>query len=362
MKNRMKFFFILSLFFCFQKTYAQYIISLETKNAQIQNSVINIQIVSDKLLPNKLNLGEVFVSKSEKRNIGFSKNTKSGVLNYFKRYNASGSKPQILIEIKTFELSEKLNQNLVSGQIKLETSAYSVFDGDTSKLCNTRSSSNYQRNLPLKDLSNINQQVQICLDNALIYVLAFVNKNKNVLENFATDSKVIIRPFKVYSAIDTVFYQQRKVNWNDFKGPIRSKSDYGAAIFTSFGFESKLFTDKGIITMEITPKVYMDKNMSWARPGMKDDYGLAHEQLHFDIAYWQTLLFLGKIKSFKAKSEKDLVSMVNYEYLEFYKILTKVQNDYDSETNHSIIKPMQQKWAVKVSDNIKGFKINTLYQ
>jgi hypothetical protein len=360
LKNAIIFIFLLLESPC---AFSQIKISLKSENQSLKNDFLKTVAVKTAYLKSKNSIGKVYTNANNTTDIILEKGISAAVLKQINSYETNKNAPEIVLNIEIFELNEKIfSKNILAGKISLEIATYMITDGDTNRLCRARSSVSYQRSMDIKSISNLDKEVQICVDNCYNYIYNYVKKNKGILENYAQSSKVIIKPFKIANVRDTVYYQQRKVTWADFNGPIRSRTDYGAAIFASFGYESKLYTDNSQISMEITPKIFMDKNMSWVRSEMKNDYALSHEQLHFDIAYLLSLQYLQKIKTFKAKTEKDLLSLVNYEYLEFYKKMHTEQEQYDDETNHSLNREFQNKWSKKIKAEITAFDVNALYK
>lgn len=337
----------------------QYYLSTPKKNASIKNT--DFDIVSVEFDTKSTFVGQVFTATKQKQNIGFRNSVSKSIEDYYKLYN-SGKKVKVKIIVKDFSVTETIsNENNISGNIKYELEAYFENEEKSTKFCNSRNSAKYSRTLQASMLPNVEKQITETLDNGLKFVIGYIKNSKSNLEAFATDYKVIIKPFFVKPTIDTVYYQQRKVTWEDFNGPVRNNHQYGAAIFTSFGFDSKLTVENNVIIAEITPKVYTDKNMSWAKPEIKNAHALSHEQLHFDICYLNTLRFLQKIKTFKEPTQNDLISRIQYEYLEFYRTTHKMQTQYDEETNHSLIKPKQKEWEDKIRMEIKHIDTKEIF-
>jgi hypothetical protein len=54
---------------------------------------------------------------------------------------------------------------------------------------------------------------------------------------------------------------------------------------------------------------------------------------------------LRKLQNIEAKTMDDLSSMIQYEYLEAYKEMNRIQDAYDLETNHNLNKTKQAEWA-----------------
>jgi YHS domain-containing protein len=337
----------------------QLIIDLKTKNTALKNTDFEVIGVKSKL--NYSTIGEVYISSNQKQKVRFRMAPEKAIESYFKQYNTGNKKVKVEVIISNLNISENMtSSNSISGRIVFDIEAYFVTEKDTTKFCNSRNSAKYTRTPQNSMLENVEKQVIQTLDSGLKYIIGYIKNSKANLEAFATDSEVIIKPFYVKPSIDTVYYQQRKVTWADFNGPVRRADKYGAAIFTSFGFDSKLSVENGVVRAEITPKVYTDKNMSWAKPEIKNQYALAHEQLHFDICYLNTLRFLAKIKTLKEPTRDDLISRIQYEYLEFYRNTHTMQTHYDDETNHSLIKHKQQEWEQKIKNELAAIDLRKI--
>lgn len=350
------------LFFVQNSLLGQYHFALDRKNTTIKNIDFDVVSVRNSTKNSSKYFGEVYVNERQKQKIGFENGIEKSIENYYKIYNSGSKKVKVLVNITHLNITEVLTNNKqISGNIKFDIEGYFIDKNDTTKFCNSRNSAKYTRTLQASMLPNVEKQIIEAIDSGLKFMIGYVKNSKANLEAFATDSKVIIHPFYSKPNADTVYYQQRKVNWSDFDGPIRNNNRYGAAIFTSFAFDSKLTVQNNTIIAEITPKVYTDKNMSWAKPEIKTPYALSHEQLHFDICYLNTLKFLEKIKDFKEDSSDDLISRIQYEYLEFYKKTHKMQTEYDDETNHSLVKHKQKEWEDKIRSAIKEFDLPKIF-
>ena len=350
------------LFFVQNSLLGQYHFALNKKNTTIKNTDFEVVSVRNSIKNSSKYFGELYVNERQKQKIGFESSIEKSIENYYKSYNVGSKKVKVLVNITHLHISEDLHTNKqISGNIKYDIECFFIQNNDTTKFCNSRNSAKYTRTLQTSMLPNVEKQIIEVLDSGLKFMIGYVKNSKTNLEAFATDSRVIIRPFYSIPNADTVYYQQRKVNWSDFNGPIRNNNQYGAAIFTSFAFDSKLTVENNTIIAEITPKVYTDKNMSWAKAGIKTPYALSHEQLHFDICYLNTLKFLEKIKTFKEDTRDDLISRIQYEYLEFYKKTHKMQTAYDDETNHSLVKDKQKEWEDKIRQEIKQIDTQQIF-
>ncbi|WP_255068931.1 hypothetical protein [Lacihabitans sp. LS3-19] len=343
--------------------FGQYTFSLEKYNSGIK--ILDFEIVDVKFETKNNYFGDVFVANLKKEKIGLKENIEKSIFQYYKKYNSNkNAKVKVMILVKNLMLVENSNASKnIDGKISYDFEAYFVNEKDSSKFCNSRNSAKYTRTSQTSMLPNVEKQFISVLDGGLNFIIKYVSNSKSKMEAFATHSKVIIKPLYSKPSVDTVYYQQRKVNWNDFQGPFRASEKYGAAIFSSFGYDSKIYVENYTIYTEITPKVFTDKNMSWAKPEVKNSYSLNHEQLHFDICFLNSLRFLKKIKTFdKEPTQDDLISRIKYEYLEFYRATHNMQEQYDSETNHSIIKDKQIAWQIKIEEALKEIKKEAIFE
>ncbi|CAM2063849.1 Sel1 repeat family protein [Sulfidibacter corallicola] len=100
---------------------------------------------------------------------------------------------------------------------------------------------------------------------------------------------------------------------------------------------------------------YMEPNLSWCRPGMRNDYGLAHEQLHFDISE----IFARQLRASLAKIPPHEIDKANEAYRRIVDEMNRTQTRYDDETQHGISRELQSKWAESVADALE--KLNLHY-
>ena len=142
--------------------------------------------------------------------------------------------------------------------------------------------------------------------------------------------------------------EDRKLTWSDYLGTAKTGSDVAASTATYLGIEYN-FNNKGF-GYKITCS--FSKNKSWGLH--KTDYILAHEQGHFDIAE----IFARKLHKemteyrFDKDSFKDDLKNI---YLKITADKEEMQNTYDRETNHSIIKEKQAEWLKKIDQMLKEY-------
>ncbi len=143
--------------------------------------------------------------------------------------------------------------------------------------------------------------------------------------------------------------ENRKLTWADYKGKPDPNADAAASTATYIGIEYSMKNNS--FSYKITCS--FSQTRSWGLH--KTDYILAHEQGHFDIAE----IFARKLNKemsqyvFNARSyQQDLKKIYDKVMLE----KEKMQNQYDAETNHSIIKDKQEEWLKKIAGLLLEFK------
>ncbi|MFY0253063.1 hypothetical protein ACDQ55_03830 [Chitinophaga sp. 30R24] len=153
---------------------------------------------------------------------------------------------------------------------------------------------------------------------------------------------------------DTLFYlSNHQLQWNDFKAK-PSPAGFSAAVsYTSFAYDgnSDLINDTLHITLQL--QVFFIKSASWVRPDARDNYTLAHEQLHFDITRLVVERFKQKLRQ-TALNRDDYDSVIQYQYLKSFQEMNRLQYRFDQETNHGLNDAEQIRWRDKISVGLRN--------
>jgi len=139
----------------------------------------------------------------------------------------------------------------------------------------------------------------------------------------------------------------QKLTWKDFKGKPNKRSPYKAMTFASIGSNLISFS-KNELKVEIL--CHFIKNKSWTK--METDELLRHEQVHFDIAELAARKMRQKISDLNLKNlnHKNIESKLNAIFNASVKDQVKMNQKYDSETNHSINSKSQEEWENRVKE------------
>lgn len=139
----------------------------------------------------------------------------------------------------------------------------------------------------------------------------------------------------------------RKLTYSDFKGPVPPSSPWAATTRSNISFSYETVNGK-LTNVAVYSTFSRDK--SWMKT--KIPVVLQHEQLHFDI----TEVFARRFYADVMK-QQDLVNpkeKLNQLFSEANKLCGKMQEQYDSETQHGIVAEEQEEWTTRISEMLKS--------
>lgn len=129
------------------------------------------------------------------------------------------------------------------------------------------------------------------------------------------------------------------MTWDDFQGFVPPFTGYEAAIASAVYLEYDSSKNKF--------HAYAAQNnmRSWAkRSRLNQEYGLGHEQHHFNI----TELHARKLNEYIAENPDGGEYLFNLRLGSINLDLRKMQSEYDSETDHSLIFDTQRRWEYRI--------------
>ncbi len=350
LKNIILFFIIFSVI----PVRAQFILTPSAERKKLVFEDFFVREISDNRAKKGV-LGYVFRNREQKEMVSLRNGPERSLHHYLSAYYKQDTTGVPLrIRIDEFSITENTTPaHSIKGSIQLGITVFSVKDDIQSKVCDAQSRSTYTRPLDGPFEKELANEIGKVIDHALLFVVKNIEMNKGILEAFAIGSRVEILPFFNEANPDTLYYHQGKISWEDFKGAPRSGSPYGAAIFTSFQAETNITVKDRIIIATVRPRVFMDRSMSWVKSPSRNWEGLKHEQLHFDITYLTMLEYLDKIRDLSAETADDLSSMIQFEYLEYFRKMNRLQEKYDAETHHSTNRASQAAWESQLKKLLK---------
>jgi len=155
-----------------------------------------------------------------------------------------------------------------------------------------------------------------------------------------------------------IFYDgKRNLTWGDFKAPPCNDCIEAALTNSGMGFNFAFSSDGRATTLIINVFCYFDKSQSWVKPIGHNDYVLRHEQDHYDITYIGTMHFIQAVRAanITASNYNGLLTKL---YQESVTSMKDMQDQYDNETDHSLIKDKQEAWNEKIDAELAVLKNN----
>ena len=207
---------------------------------------------------------------------------------------------------------------------------------------------------------SINQQgtaasgLQRALTGALEFLHKWMQQEVGTNPKLAERVEVIFEDQVENTDNDTVFYNpSRPLVWDDFRAKPQGRQ-YSASIFPSFAWEGESTVVDGVIYLHLQFKVYMLKSSSWVRT--PSAYGLNHEQRHFDLVKIVVERFKEKLLDMQLTPD-DYEGVLGYQYLETYREMNQLQDQYEKETQNGMNKTAQQKWNQWIEEELQSYSV-----
>jgi hypothetical protein len=155
------------------------------------------------------------------------------------------------------------------------------------------------------------------------------------------DSKQFLPFQKPYDSVALV--------WKDFKATTIASLPWSAVTCTNTEFNTRIQKTKETIKIKYTFKFYFNRKLSNKKRGVNSEYILQHEQIHFDIAWYHYQLFLKEIRATEFTIDNYNI-ICKQKFTAYVAAAEAMQNNYDTETNHSIDEVKQKEWDEKVAN------------
>ncbi len=261
----------------------------------------------------------------------------------------------VVVRLKECRVTEKPGEKAgrVAGQVVVAMSFEYKRGEQLIPLVEYRGGARYDR--PASQHAAIAPTLQRSLSDALVYLNTWMEQEAGSNEKLATGLKVTFRDHTLDVADDSVFYSpERRLTWADFKGYPAKPTKFAAAVFPSFSYEGQPEVIDGIIHLNLLMKVYVLKSSSWVKEPARNAYSLNHEQRHFDIVKLVAERFKQKLHPGRLTLE-DYNSIIQYEYIESFREMNRLQEQYDTETRHGIDEAAQDRWNKRIAQELSTF-------
>jgi hypothetical protein len=265
----------------------------------------------------------------------------------------------IIIRLKECQVQETAGEKgRVDGRITV-TLSFDLLRGEEKvHLTHYRGGARYNR--PSSQVQAVEPALRNSLADGLIFFNNWMKREYNRNEKMARGIRVHFDDHTQNADDDTLFYNPlRPLSWDDFRAQLIRPSKYAASVFPSFSYEGRSEVVNGIIQVHLTTKTFVLRNSSWVKGGARDAYGLNHEQRHFDIVKLVVERFKAKIQS-ENLSLKTYNSDIQYEYIESFREMNQLQEQYDGETNHGLDHAAQERWNRRLDEELHRFGVKGL--
>ena len=147
-------------------------------------------------------------------------------------------------------------------------------------------------------------------------------------------------------------YQEHpQLTWQDFKGVPPKGAHHFASVNCGMGYSFSSSSIGGDIKVDVKVISYFYPQLSWKKNTNESNAALlAHEQLHWDISE----LYARKLRAAFSKyvPQKDPKKEIDFIFRKFEKDRQQLQSTYDLETNHGLIKDLQEIWSIKIKEEL----------
>jgi hypothetical protein len=140
------------------------------------------------------------------------------------------------------------------------------------------------------------------------------------------------------------------LQWSDFAGQPDSPDEiYAAATYAGLEMRVAEVTRSGQVVYRV--RAIFDRQRSWVHPHRMDEYVLAHEQLHFDIAEAYARRLEKKLNAMNLKvKDKEVAKKLLQRYNE---VQRQDQQRYDKECVHGLNTQKQAEWRQRFDRELR---------
>lgn len=255
------------------------------------------------------------------------------------------------IRIKKLKITEELrSNNEVAGKLEIELLFELKKDFGTVRLVSYPATTTYTRSVSQQyDLGVL---LSRAFEGGLNWFNNWMNHEADTNIKLAKSVKLIFTDYTEKPEGDTIYYSpKRPLTWDDFKEKPHGNK-YVAEVLPGFGYTEQAEVVKSVVVVRISMRVFLPKSAAWVRYEGRNDYALGHEQRHFDIAKIVARHFQQALIAMKIPAD-NYDGYINVQYLDSYREMNQLQEEYDQETSHGMNAAAQQRWNVMIEKDLK---------
>ncbi len=277
---------------------------------------------------------------------------------YRQGFRQNQSLRPVTVQIDDCQVIESVNgRGQITGKFTLAVTFGWTRDHEFIKLTTYQTGATYTR--PPGEPTVLSQSLRRGLIDGIVnfnrWINSQVGSNLLLAQSLRVDFSDAYHPTEASN--DTVFYSpNRPLTWADFQAPIPTTTRYAAQVFPTIAYEGGGRIANGELIISLKIKTYNPKSSSWAMASARDAYTLNHEQRHFDLARIAAEGFKQRIRPDSLTIE-DYNSQIQYQFIESFRDMGRLQEQYDDETNHGINRDIQERWNQHIDRDLRRIGI-----
>jgi len=250
------------------------------------------------------------------------------------------------IRIKKLKLNETpMSDGRIAGRLEIQLWFELKKDDGNVHLIDYPASTTYYRSATQQYDTGL--LISRTLEAGLQFFNKWINREADTNIKLAKGVKLIFTDYSEQPEGDTIYYSaKRPLTWNDFQDKARG-GKYIAEVMPGFGYTEQVEVSKAIVVVRISMKVFLPKSAAWVKPEGRTAFALNHEQRHFDIVKVVARHFKQALIAMKLPVD-NYDGYINVQYLDSYREMNLLQEQYDNETNHGTNQYYQQEWNTKI--------------
>lgn len=256
------------------------------------------------------------------------------------------------IRIKKIKLNETaMADGRVEGRLEIQLWFELKKDGGNVHLVDYPAATTYYRGADQQYDTGL--LISRALTAGLEYFNKWINREADTNIKLAKSVKLIFTDYSEHPEGDTIYYSaNRPLTWNDFRDKARG-GKYIAEVMPGFGYTEQAEVVKSVVIVRIGMRVFLPKSAAWVKPEGHNSYALNHEQRHFDIVAIVARHFKQALMAMKLPAD-NYDGYINVQYLDSYREMNQLQEQYDNETNHGVDQAYQRAWDGKIDGLLRG--------
>jgi hypothetical protein len=258
----------------------------------------------------------------------------------------------VVVRIKKLKLTETtMADGRVEGQLELQLLFELKKEDGNAHLIDYPAATTYYRSATQQ------YDTGLLISRALVAGLDFFNKwiNREADTNIKLAKRVtlIFNDYSEQPEGDTIYYSaNRPLTWEDFRDKPRG-AKYIAEVLPSLGYTERVEVIKSVVVVMVSMRVFLPKSAAWVKPEGRTTYALNHEQRHFDIVAIIARHFKQALMAMKLPVD-NYDGYINVQYLDSYREMNQLQEQYDNETSHGTNQYYQQEWNMKIAGLLRN--------